>query len=88
MRHFLDGGSNRTFPLVGVSFDGDDHALVITSESDYPIRRPLNAREEPLRLFIKRVVDDHVDLEVHGSTVSNIRSIRNPLRRRSRTVQV
>ena len=77
VRNFSDGGSDCAITVVGMSLDGDDDALVISTEPDHPVGRPLDRREETLRLLIQWVLDDHVDLEVHGSTVSNMCSYRN-----------
>ena len=65
MRHLSNRSSHGTFSVVGVSFNGDDDALFIATEPDHTIRRPLHAGEEPLRLFVQRVLDDDIHLEDH-----------------------
>ena len=65
MRYLLNGGSDRTLPVECMGFNGDDDALFIATEPDHTIRRPLHAGEEPLRLFVQRVLDDDIHLEDH-----------------------
>ena len=77
MRHLLDRGPDRTVPVIGVRLHRHDDPAVVTPEPDHPVGGSLHGRQEPLRLLVQWVVDDHVDLEVHGSTVANIRSYRN-----------
>jgi len=37
VRHFLNGSSHGTLPVVGVSFDGYDDAQIVPSEPDHPV---------------------------------------------------
>src|SRR5664280_970823 len=63
--YLTDGGAYGTLSVVGMSLDGDDDPPVIPPEAEHPVRRPLHVRQEPLRLLIERVLDLHIDLEVH-----------------------